>query len=69
MSDEEWADLIARRGRDGCYGVLTTGVLCRYGCPSRPPLRQNARSFASVAAALAAGLRPCKRCCKDMDRA
>ena len=44
------------------YGVLTTGVFCRPGCASRPPLRKNARFYASAAEAEADGLRPCKRC-------
>jgi AraC family transcriptional regulator of adaptative response/methylated-DNA-[protein]-cysteine methyltransferase len=44
------------------YAVLTTGVFCRPGCPSRPPRRRNVRFYESPAAALAAGFRPCKRC-------
>jgi AraC family transcriptional regulator, regulatory protein of adaptative response / methylated-DNA-[protein]-cysteine methyltransferase len=47
------------------YGVLTTGVYCRPGCASRLPLRRNTRFFATAAAAVAAGLRPCKRCRPD----
>jgi AraC family transcriptional regulator, regulatory protein of adaptative response / methylated-DNA-[protein]-cysteine methyltransferase len=62
MTDADWADLIARRPREGLYGVVTTGVYCRFGCASRPPLRCNARVFDTVAKAQAAGLRACKRC-------
>ena len=43
-------------------GVLTTGVFCRPVCPARTPKAENARYFASPAAALAQGYRPCRRC-------
>lgn len=60
-----WEALIARNAAyDGhfYYGVLSTGIFCKPSCPSRPPLRQNVRFFQTTQAALAAGLRPCKRC-------
>lgn len=60
-TDAEWADLQARR-EGGLYGVLTTGIFCRTGCPSRPPLQQNLRMFKDIPEALAAGFRPCLRC-------
>jgi AraC family transcriptional regulator of adaptative response/methylated-DNA-[protein]-cysteine methyltransferase len=44
------------------YAVATTGVFCRPDCASRRPLRQNVRFFNSIAAARAAGFRPCQRC-------
>lgn len=44
------------------FGVVTTGIYCRPGCPSPPPKRRNLRFFASPAEAEAAGLRPCLRC-------
>lgn len=49
---------------DGCfvYAVRTTGVYCRPSCGARTPLRENVQFFNSVAAAEAAGFRPCKRC-------
>ncbi len=66
MSDEQaWAAVLARDARlDGrlFYGVLSTGVYCRPSCPSRRPLRRNARFFAAPADAERAGLRPCRRC-------
>lgn len=62
LSEQDWADLTARRARDGFYGVLTTGIYCRYGCAAPAPLRQNARGFDTVQAAEQAGLRACKRC-------
>jgi AraC family transcriptional regulator, regulatory protein of adaptative response / methylated-DNA-[protein]-cysteine methyltransferase len=49
---------------DGIFfvGVRTTGVFCRPTCPARSPLPKNVEYFPSVAAALFAGYRPCKRC-------
>jgi AraC family transcriptional regulator of adaptative response/methylated-DNA-[protein]-cysteine methyltransferase len=60
-----WAALEERDGSatdEFFYGVRTTGVYCRPGCASRLPLRVNTRFFETIAAAEAAGLRPCKRC-------
>lgn len=49
---------------DGIFftGVRTTGIFCRPSCPARTPLPRNREYFASAAAALAAGYRPCRRC-------
>lgn len=55
------------RQDDFCYGVVTTGIVCRTGCPSRPPRRDNVRFFSSVGQALMAGYRPCKRCLGRQD--
>lgn len=44
------------------YGVLTTGVVCRPSCPSRPARPENLRFFHSLDQALAAGFRSCRRC-------
>ncbi len=44
------------------YGVLTTGVFCRPSCGARPARAENIRFFATSAAAIESGLRPCKRC-------
>jgi AraC family transcriptional regulator, regulatory protein of adaptative response / DNA-3-methyladenine glycosylase II len=41
--------------------VVTTGIYCRPDCPARPRV-ENVRSFASAAAAEAAGFRACLRC-------
>jgi AraC family transcriptional regulator, regulatory protein of adaptative response / methylated-DNA-[protein]-cysteine methyltransferase len=63
--DEEmvWRQLVARdRNAEFFYGVSTTGVFCRPGCGSRPPLRENTRFFGTPAEARKAGFRPCKRC-------
>ncbi len=73
LDERRWAALLARDKAPDCgfflYGVTTQGVYCRPGCPSRPPLRRNARFFADVAAAEAAGFRACRRCDPKGDRA
>ena len=46
-------------------GVLTTGIYCLPSCTTRKPLAINVRFFADESSALAAGLRPCKRCKPD----
>ena len=65
------AEDVCRRARlsrdprfDGRFvvGVLTTGVFCRPVCPARTPAEDNVRYFATPAAALEAGYRPCLRC-------
>ncbi len=56
---------VARDARfDGRFvvAVFTTGVFCRPVCPARVPREDNVRYFASPAAALSAGYRPCRRC-------
>jgi AraC family transcriptional regulator of adaptative response/methylated-DNA-[protein]-cysteine methyltransferase len=47
------------------YSVSSTGVFCRPSCGARPALRRNVAFHDSVAAALAAGFRPCLRCKPD----
>ncbi len=43
-------------------GVKTTGIFCRPGCPARLPNPENCVYCESVAEALEAGFRACKRC-------
>jgi AraC family transcriptional regulator, regulatory protein of adaptative response / methylated-DNA-[protein]-cysteine methyltransferase len=65
LSDIRWAAVIARdKNADGefFYSVRTTGVYCRPSCPSRAAKRENVTFYKTVAAAEAAGFRPCKRC-------
>ncbi len=65
IRDPRWASLVARdRTADGTfwYSVATTGVFCRPSCPSRLANPKNVRFHESVAAAEAAGFRPCRRC-------
>ncbi|MCQ4162233.1 bifunctional DNA-binding transcriptional regulator/O6-methylguanine-DNA methyltransferase Ada [Roseomonas sp. GC11] len=65
-----WIALQRREARPGLlYGVVTQGVYCRFGCPSRLPLRRNVRFFAGEGAAEEAGFRPCRRCDPRGDRA
>jgi AraC family transcriptional regulator, regulatory protein of adaptative response / methylated-DNA-[protein]-cysteine methyltransferase len=47
------------------YAVSSTGVFCRPSCGARPALRKNVSFHDSVAAAAAAGFRPCLRCKPD----
>ncbi len=61
-NDAEWAQLLARQPVDHFYAVVSTGIVCRHGCPARTPLRKNIRLFGQVADALQAGFRACKRC-------
>ena len=69
-ADPRWH---AVRGRNSSatfiYAVLTTGIYCRPGCPSRLPLPENVRFFASSQEAEAAGYRPCQRCMAQDKRA
>ncbi|MEE4301316.1 MAG: methylated-DNA--[protein]-cysteine S-methyltransferase [Pseudomonadales bacterium] len=65
--DERWRAICERdqSARGFVYGVLTTGIYCLPGCPSRRPRRENVAFFPDAAAARAAGLRPCRRCRPD----
>lgn len=61
----QWQAVLARDASfDGrfVYGVLTTAVYCRPSCPSRRPLRENVRFYATPHMAESGGMRPCKRC-------
>ena len=63
--NECWSAVIHRdQTKDGTflYGVMTTKVFCRPGCPSRAPLRKNVRFYEKSEQAMADGLRPCLRC-------
>ncbi len=51
------------------YAVTTTGVVCRPSCKSRQPNSSNVRYFDTLAEALAADYRACKRCRPDLDPA
>lgn len=44
------------------YAVITTGIYCRPGCPSRRPNLDNVRFLPNHEQAEIAGFRPCKRC-------
>lgn len=68
VEQARWAALLEREPQVGSayvYGVVTTGVYCRPGCPSKLPNRENVRFFDTGQAAEQAGYRPCKRCRPD----
>lgn len=70
--DEEalWQSLLRREALPGrFYAVTSQGIVCRLGCPARPPLRRHVRFFGGVAEAVAEGYRPCRRCDPDGARA
>ena len=70
LDDIRWQAVLARSpGQNFLYAVTTQGVYCRPGCPSRSPLRRNARFYADAPAAEAAGFRACKRCDPKGERA
>lgn len=50
------------------YGVCTTRIFCRFGCPSRPPKPENVVYFMSSGGAVLQGFRPCKRCRPDQEK-
>lgn len=67
-ADPRWARVVARdRTADGqfWYSVASTGVYCRPSCPSRRANPKNVALHDTLAAAKAAGFRPCKRCNPD----
>lgn len=64
-SDVCYRALLTRDARfDGQFftAVKTTRVFCRPVCPARTPHHANCVFYASAAAALEAGFRPCLRC-------
>ena len=64
-ADPRFAQVRARdKTADGSfiYAVGTTGVFCRPSCPARAAKPENMAFFDTVADAIAAGFRPCKRC-------
>jgi methylphosphotriester-DNA--protein-cysteine methyltransferase len=58
-----WKNLVVSPTR--FYGVTTTGIFCRFGCPSRTPRAENVVLFDAVDHAIARGFRSCKRCRPD----
>ncbi len=68
-TDEQRWTALAKRDRqaDGAflYGVRTTGIYCRPGCPSRLPKRANVEFFDDHRQARKRGFRACKKCKPD----
>jgi len=48
------------------YGVRTTGIFCRTGCPSRTPNAENVLYFDDTDEPGRLGFRACKRCRPDL---
>ncbi|MFW6057154.1 MAG: Ada metal-binding domain-containing protein, partial [Chloroflexota bacterium] len=69
--DALWRAVAGRdRSYDGTFffGVRTTGVYCRPGCPSRIPRRDNVVFAFSAELLDRAGYRACKRCRPDVSQ-
>lgn len=65
IDEARWQVVLAREvcsNERFVYGVRSTGVYCRPGCPSRRPRRENVMFFPLPDAAEKAGFRPCRRC-------
>ena len=63
--DRRWEQVLRRANHPRTafvFGVRTTGIYCRSGCPARTPNRENVLFFGDTAAAEAGGFRACKRC-------
>lgn len=63
--DSLWRAVLARDARLAgafVFGVRSTGVYCRPGCPSRRPGREQVVFFATPSAAERAHFRACRRC-------
>lgn len=64
-TDRHWEAVVNRHGSGQdpfVYGVKTTRIYCRPGCPARRPLRRNVLFFDRWEDAEQAGYRACKRC-------
>lgn len=66
MNEQEKVRAIQNRDSsyDGkfIFGVKTTKIICRPGCPARVPLEKNIVFFDTMAKAIEKGYRFCKRC-------
>src|ERR1700744_2248099 len=69
QAEDSYRNIIARRDRrfDGrfYFGVKTTGIYCRPGCPAKPK-PENVVIYKSMSEAEKAGFRPCLRCHPDL---
>jgi AraC family transcriptional regulator of adaptative response/methylated-DNA-[protein]-cysteine methyltransferase len=63
LSDQLWEQVQRREAYPPfLFGVVSTGVFCRPGCPARTPLRRNTIRLETPQAAVEAGFRPCRKC-------
>jgi len=61
----QWKQVLERDARaDGkfYYAVRSTGIVCKPSCASRRPSRKNVQFFQTLAEAVDAGYRACRRC-------
>jgi AraC family transcriptional regulator of adaptative response/methylated-DNA-[protein]-cysteine methyltransferase len=66
QNEDIWWQAVIRRDThyEGVFtfGVRSTGIYCRPGCPSRKPRREQVQFYHTADEAEKAGFRPCKRC-------
>ena len=65
LSGRQWKQVLERDpSADGrfFYAVRSTGIVCKPTCPSRRPTPANVQFFPTLAEAVGAGFRTCKRC-------
>ena len=66
VDEKEKLQAIQKRDKsyDGkfIFGVKTTKIICRPGCPAKIPLEKNVMFFDTMEEAIEKGYRPCKRC-------
>lgn len=65
-SDSRWAAVVGRdASAEFVFGVTSTRVFCRPGCPARTPNRDRVVFFDAPESARSAGFRACRRCRPD----
>lgn len=65
-SDSRWAAVVGRDSTaEFVFGVTSTRVFCRPGCPARTPNRERVVFFDAPESARSAGFRACRRCGPD----
>ena len=73
MKNAAWRRALQNRDSayDGAFvfGVTTTGIYCRPGCPARRPLPEHVVLFRTPGEARGDGYRACKRCRPDQQPA
>jgi AraC family transcriptional regulator, regulatory protein of adaptative response / methylated-DNA-[protein]-cysteine methyltransferase len=65
-NDRHWTAVVGKDSTaDFVFGVTSTGVFCRPGCPARTPNRDRVVVFDAPESARSAGFRACRRCHPD----
>ncbi|HTW84781.1 MAG TPA: bifunctional DNA-binding transcriptional regulator/O6-methylguanine-DNA methyltransferase Ada [Candidatus Sulfotelmatobacter sp.] len=66
IDERRWEHIVNRKRDERFrFGVTTTHIYCRSGCPARTPRREHVVAFDDAGAARRAGFRACKRCEPD----